>query len=354
MKKNTVNVIGGGLAGLYAAHQAAIKGMQVTLYEKNKIGTKHNCGELFTEIYTSAPEECKISRIETFIFIIDNEEIRVEFGEKSPFIMTDKNLHESIMKDKCIAAGVNILEKTVALNDINNNSSYIIDAGGVKSYTGKNLGKAMTLTCGFDSDRLICKANEALFILRKDCLGYAWAFPKNKLYNIGDGVYNYKQKAEVSKNSIIEKFSKNAVVIHSGGGLLPMPDMLDYYNTINNNSTIKVGNAAGLINTVLGGGEHLAVLSGMLAGELVSKLTYPTSKYYEALDCIIGDEMRFGISLFEHLKNKDGAYIKEFLKQKLIDNINIDLVNKNVRKNMAKWIEVDNVKESELIEFIGD
>ncbi len=355
MTNKKVKVIGGGLAGLYAAHQAAIKGMEVTLYERNTIGTKYNCGELFTELYTTVPEECKISKINTFIFKIGKETLRIEFGDKSPFVMTDKIMHETIIRDRCIEAGVDILEKTVTNSKLSAKTSFLIDASGIKSWIGTNVGKAMTLNCTIKDLSLpkICEPNEALFVLRDDCKGYLWAFPKNNAYNIGDGFYDYKHKAVLSKESIMAGLGlSNLFVAHKGGGLLPMPTMLNYYDLLINSSSIKVGNAAGLINPALGGGEHLAVLSGMLAGELVATHRYPITTYYKALDEIIGDEMRFGITMFEYLKKQDSDYILEFLRNKLITDFNSDFINKTIRKTMAKWITINEVHEDEVIDFI--
>ena len=95
---------------MYAAHSAALSGAEVTLYEKGKIGTKRNCGELFTEIYTAAPKECTLNRIEFFDINIGGETFVVEVGDgnSSPFVMTDKCKHELIMKDKCLELGVKL------------------------------------------------------------------------------------------------------------------------------------------------------------------------------------------------------------------------------------------------------
>ena len=342
-----VVVIGAGLAGLYAAHSAASHGADVELIDRSVIGSKHNCGELFSEIYTTAPEECKINKIQKFLIKIDGELIDYDFGLLTPFVMTDKSKHELIIKEKCLALGVNIRERTKRTSaDITD--KIVIDASGVTNYTG-NIGKAVDygVKPEYCADLPL---DSALFVIRPDLMGYSWFFPKVTSINTGDGVYDYRYKCELSKPD--KKF-----ILFSGGGVLPMPTIEEYCeNVIKGNyftSGIKVGNALGLINSCLGGGEHLAVLSGMLAGELVAK--GKEKHYYKALDEIIGSEMRFGISMYEYMKKQDTDSMKSLLWEFRANAMTKpEILNKVVRKAMAKWITLPDIKENELNNFIGE
>lgn len=241
-----VTVVGAGLAGLYAAHSAAVHGADVTLYEKSKIGTRHSCGEMFTEIYTSAPEECKLNKINILDLKFNDSVFSLSFSEElTPFVMTDKCKHEFIMKEKCERAGVKIYEKFKGRSE--SNDSFVIDASGTSKYN-RSMGKAVV----YIVDRNILSVhalyeeyNTALFIMRKDLLGYSWIFPRGReQLNIGEGVYDYKSKV------VFDKPDKK-YVIYSGGGLIPMCNMGDYYeNSFNlyNINLLKIGNAAGLVN----------------------------------------------------------------------------------------------------------
>lgn len=241
-----IAVIGAGLAGLYTAWSAASHGADVELYEKGVIGTKHNCGELFTEIYTSAPEECKLNRIKTFKVIINDKITDIDFGENSPFVMTDKCQHELIMKKKCEELGVNIIEKTKINSGVI--SRVEINATGTSNYEF-SMGKAVTYIAKNMRSNVIYKEVDlsdddvAVFDIRDDLMGYKWFFPKGKdLCNIGEGVYDYRYKTKLMK-------PEESDIIFSGGGLLPMPNMKEfYYNMTQYSMNIKVGNAAGLVN----------------------------------------------------------------------------------------------------------
>lgn len=343
--KRKVVVVGAGLSGLYAAYSAAFHGAEVTLLEKSTIGTAHNCGELFTEVYTTIPVECKLGKIENFVFHINGDEYTTVFGDNSPFYMTSKCKHEEIMKERCLTLGVDIKERTKSTRELLSKGT-VINASGVSSYNG-NMGKAVVYIIDRKCNESV-PFNTAIFNIREDLMGYSWAFPRGKDFiNCGEGVYDYKYKSDLLKPD--RKF-----IAFSGGGTLPMPTMVEYCKNVIRGSSfvsgIKVGNALGLVNPLMGGGEHLAVLSGILAGELVAK--EKEKDYYKALDEIIGDEMRFGISTYEFMKKQDIDTIKEIFATNF--KLNVNVINKNARKAMKKWIAIPEVSQNEVEAFIGE
>jgi flavin-dependent dehydrogenase len=351
-----ISVIGAGLAGLYAAWSAASHGADVELYEKGTIGTKRNCGELFTEVYTSAPEECKLNRIKTFRFIVGDKVTNLEFGETSPFIMTDKCKHELIMKKRCEDLGVVIKEKTKVIEKFVLQDRKNIYAIGTSGYNF-SMGKAVTYIAkrnpiynnedgtltGVDLD----DNSIAVFDIRNDLMGYKWFFPKGKnLCNMGEGVYDYKFKTELLK-------SMNKTILYSGGGLIPMPTMSEFYSILTyNGGEIKVGNAAGLVNPLLGGGNHLAAISGILAGEMLAKNV--ENKYYQALMEIIGDEMRIGISAYELMRKLDIDSVSKLIELKFIEQIDHTGLNKQLRRTIRKWVHLPEVTSNDLENFLEE
>lgn len=353
--KRKVAVIGAGLAGLYTAWSAASHGADVGLYEKGVIGIKHSCGELFTEIYTSVPEECKLNRIKKFKFIIGDKKINYNFSETSPFIMTDKCKHELIMKEKCEKLGVVIKENTKVIEPIEDRIN--IYANGTSEYNF-SMGKAVTYIVKIkpiyykvDYYSGLCVGvnlkdkSTAVFEIRNDMMGYKWFFPRGENFcNMGEGVYDYKFRTGLLKPENI---------IYKGGGLLPMPTMSEFYRIITNNTgVIRVGNAAGLVNPLLGGGEHLAVISGILAGELVAKNN--EKQYYKALMEIIGDEMRIGITGYEFMKKLDMESVSKLLDMQFVEQLDYINLNKKLRETIRKWISLPEVSNDDMTSFIEE
>lgn len=344
-------VLGAGLAGLYAAYGAASNGADVELVEKSTIGTRHNSGELYTEIYMAAPKECTLNRITKMNVTIEDKIVNImDLGadrDVTPFVMTDKCSHELYIMKKCVELGVNVKQKTV-LTKADTKGKYIIDATGISSYKG-DMGKAVDYIIK-RSDKYLVDEDEARFYIRDDLMGYSWVFPKSdNLLNVGEGVYDYRYNTKFSKPD-------KKLIVASGGGLLPMPTMDEYYNRFYEMKyhymrCLKVGNAGGLINPCAGGGEHLAALSGLLAGSLVAH--NKEDKYSIALNEIIGDEMRIGISLYEFMKKQDMASVKKLFEEKLIiKRYGIETMNSTVRKAMAKWIKIPDVSEDDLKRFV--
>lgn len=350
--KREVTVVGGGLAGLYAAYSAAVNGADVELIEKSLIGTRHNCGEMFGEFYTSVPKGCRLNEINTFIVKTQrtdgtSKEVILDFMRNdsiSPFVMTDKCKHELIMREKCLKEGVSIRENTQV--NLHSDTRYIIDASGASHYM-RNMGKAIVyITKGREDYRYY---DTATFTIRKDLNGYSWVFPRGReQLNVGEGIFDIKNKAELMKLC--------GGILYRGGGVIPMPTMQDYiFNMqdigVNVLDKLSIGNAAGLVNSMVAGGEHFAVLSGMLAGELVAKKR--ERKFVAALDEIIGDEMRFGISMYEFIRKQDMYGIERVLSSGLERRIDNKIINKTIRKAMSKWISIPEVTNSDMEGFIS-
>lgn len=347
-------VIGGGLSGLYAAYAAAYNGANVTLYDKGYIGDRSDCGEMFTEVYTAAPNECIFNRIRYFNFRLGDNVTAIDFGENSPFVMTDKKLHELTIKQKCKDLGVIFKEcnryKYTTESPV---ETFIIDASGINGIFkyNKNVGLAVVYTVRKNKIKYTINDNTALFIIRDDLKGYKWYFPKNEVINVGEGVYDILcQKNFDIFNSYLTK----------GGGLIPMPDIIDYYNNISEagnikeRNLIKVGNAAGLVNPILGGGEHLAVISGLLAGCLVSNNN--EDNYTIALNEIIGDEMRFGCSMYQFFKKINKDNISELINNTILFSpLHLyNSINNIVRKAMRKWITIPISTNYDLEQYIKE
>lgn len=379
-----ITVIGAGLSGLYAAKEAALNGANVTVYEKrSKIATELNekehlkCGELFTNIYGMPPEACILNSIDTLSLNHDKLGNITVNMPKNVMVMTDRALHEAIIFEQCIELGV-IFKFDTVFNS-GNESFNIINATGFHNdcpSSGMEYAVAICYVIDTTCENLFNK-NTAYLYTTNDLQGYYWWFPKgtNKA-NIGGGYHiydlvndNLKSQIPCDFESICNAIKSDNLVITinapllSGGGKIPFN--MNYIGAnYSVNGGIAVGDAAGLVNPLLMGGEHLAVLSGKFGGLLLAKGDAKTSKqfyeiqkvYYNALIDIIAPEMELGIYL---TKMRDVLTVNEYWNfvKSLTGTIN-NIFEKQIidvtKARMSKYFSVPESTDNELKQLIGE
>lgn len=362
-------VIGAGLAGLYTAKTAAIHGASVTVYErKEKVGSPLKCGEMFTCIYGRPPAESVFREIKEWIF-----DFRLVKGlEKTGLIpvelpdgfcvMTDRESHEVILYNDCIELGVEFVFGKTA-NPENMVDDFTIMATGTNQWGHRTAyAKCYTVQCEpYHRD-----INYAYFKMSPDVNGYYWAFPKtgNEL-NIGWGC-NDKSDAkpsDIDYAQVIKEVTNASGMpvvpirmMLKGGGRIPIntsyTDKNNYISEYNVN-TIHVGDMAGLVNPMLMGGEHLAMLSGQLAGYICAKGTNSEEiekEYYKAITEIIAPEMSIGImsNNMREILSSDEFYT--FMQGISGSNANPynDFMLKYIKRTMSKHMKVPDVSNNEL------
>lgn len=326
-----VAVVGGGIAGLFAVFYAAIEGAEVTLFEEHMYGEQRvNCGETFINLYglgkpiAGVRFEPRYSR-----FRINGASIteRCFILPQNAFFVTDRKEHENALFQRCLDKGVKVIFKKVTIKEILPNFDVLIDATGYPSQshkeefigTPKLFGKAISygVTGGFEK---YYNAKE-LFLLWQNVndgpysgltKGYFWLFPKSKdEANIGYGEFG-----DLSRdNKLLTKKIKECMqeldldyeVKWKGGGKIPLEplDCLSYRNVL------LVGDAAGLVNAGFGCGEHLAAISGKIAGSLVAKKR--ENAYDSDLRKMVWSEIQLGRAAAMMGKNAGTAQLEAML-----------------------------------------
>ncbi len=103
--------------------------------------------------------------------------------------------------------------------------------------------------------------------------GYAWIFPKGDCANVGLGVRDRKKKAinylyDFLENELVKDRLKDATPIELKVGGAPVSGPIEKTYT---DGLLVVGDAAGQISPLTGGGIYLAMDCGLMAGRVASE-----------------------------------------------------------------------------------
>lgn len=272
MKK--MAVIGGGPGGLYAAKEAAALGLSVTVFEKSKIGDNFFCAEGFVDILKLLGQPAAgvcFPINEILITVVDS--FRVDSSRLNLW-MIDRKTWQQSLAEEAAAAGCEILENRkispAELPSLMREYDWVIDASGVNavSATAFKLPKIRTAataqyTLEGDFSRYLGKLKVTL---SPDYCGYSWIFPKSeRVANVGVGWFGKKRKnvrikAELDKFLQNERLANFKVLKKTGG---PIPIARRQELIIGN--LMLVGDAAGFVSPLHGGGIDTACISGILA-----------------------------------------------------------------------------------------
>lgn len=176
----------------------------------------------------------------------------------------------------------------------------IIGADGPHSIVGAAVGQSvrdMLETRQITVPLLQPFTSTDIFLSKNMPGGYAWAFPKGEVVNIGLGVEREERHrlkpmlAELHAQLCAEGRVSEKIIQHTGGAI-PASGMVEVVNTLGNVTCLLAGDAAGLTNPVTGAGISSAVLSGNLAGEAAAGIlhgdAHATDDYTEDLEDLFG------------------------------------------------------------------
>ncbi|MDH7508898.1 MAG: geranylgeranyl reductase family protein [Methanomassiliicoccales archaeon] len=285
-------VVGAGPAGSTAAEHAALHGADVLLIERKKeIGIPFACGEFLPSIdevkrifpgardidtLFDIPRE--LISLETHRLRIYSPELRVYEFDFDGFT-TYRDRFDQYLASKALKAGAKVLTgctfisidgDRVVTNQCEVKAKLVIGADGPRSRVAKSLG--------LPKNRELCPAVTAQAVGNFEPVaemyfgniapgGYAWILPKRGGANVGVGIsprFASKTVGEYFKEFIdwkqIDVGKPAGKYVPMGGPLHP-----NY-----NDKGLIVGDAAGHVMAVNGGGIPIALICGKIAGEVAA------------------------------------------------------------------------------------
>jgi len=276
-------IVGAGVAGLSAAISAARLGAAPHVYErKREVGSLYkSTGGIASYWIRRIPLEINYAAVAESpidMAVIHGPRsatvIRAERGAALGYVLNQPRLEKQLAKmAERYGATIHTGVEVKGLGDLRG-YSHVIGADGVFS-------KIAQETVGLPPWDEIYKCAEywidvapdrALHLFSAEYCprGYIWVFPGDGYIKVGAGI---PLTERVRVTEILDRFLRerpefSGKIIGRAGGCVPTPTPLD--SVVPRESVALVGDAGRLVNPATGGGLHLAILSGYMAGRSAS------------------------------------------------------------------------------------
>lgn len=291
--KCDVIVVGAGPAGLTAARIISTKGFKVAVFEKERSLSVKPCGEAVSkttleESLVSLSKDVIVQEIkQAAVYAPNGNKVIIEEGNSSGYIL-NKKIFLQCLAEKAVESGIDILmnQKVVDIKRKNGvvvvktqrgewTSKLILGADGFTSIVSQQFGfennSSRELISCLQYVMVNCNLNDTqtteFYLGNKVApLGYVWIFPKGeKKANVGIGVRGNPAKTYLDKfiNEHPNIFSK-AQIVGIEAAPVTISGLLD---TIVDDNVMLVGEAAGQVIPLTGGGIHASIVGGRIAGE---------------------------------------------------------------------------------------
>ena len=350
-------VVGAGPAGSMAAKTLAEKGMEVLLLEKHpEIGVPLSCAEAISvsglnRFVTPDPEWIS-TQIHQVLLVSPSNERLVLHHPHAGFVLNrkifDKRLAQKAsslgasVKVNCCAVGllshkldgfcgVKVLEDG---KEKGYQAKVVIGADGVESWVARWAGVDSSLrldqiesSAQYLLGEVEVKSDRVEFYLGQSLApgGYAWVFPKGEnTANVGLALTpgrTTKNAKEFLDQFVQKRFSSFRVIEFIMGGV----PAFDRKMSLVKKNVLLVGDAGRLVDSLSGAGISNALLSGKIAGEVVSQFVKERGsslsalrRYEEKLLKEKGRELRFYSycrAIFLKMTDQDLDAVVSFLRE---------------------------------------
>jgi digeranylgeranylglycerophospholipid reductase len=362
-----VIVVGGRIGGSSSSLFASKNDLDVLMIEKRQeIGTPVQCAEATSygtfdtlEIEPSKKYICsEISGVD--LYAPDGNHVRTGGGKASGYVL-ERKLFDKNLAIESAKAGTDIMVKTTVkdliLKDgqvkgvvakhlgetLEIKSDLVIAADGVESKIAKMAGlntlngpKDICSCAQYEMVGLNLDPNYMRFYFGEKVApgGYLWIFPKGEgVANVGLGIRSSKETAYYYLKKFTSKLDATPVELNVGG--VPVSGAIDKSYT---DGLLVVGDAAGHVDPITGGGIHLTAICGRIAGEIAAEAINEANTSSKFL------------KKYEDLwRGKIGDDIKRSLKYRnVLDKLNDDDLNA-----LAKFLQGRDVKKISTTSLLG-
>jgi digeranylgeranylglycerophospholipid reductase len=356
--KYDVVVVGGRVAGSTSSIFASKCGLDVLMIERRQeIGTPVQCAaftskETFKTLEIKPSKKYLCTKIDGVDFYAPNfKHFRVKghnlYGFKEGYVL-ERKIFDKQLAIESAKADTDIMVKTTV-------KDLIIKDGCVKGVVAKHLGKTFNIKAdiviaadGIESTianaaglKTVNKIKNVASCAQYELVGvhtdpnylqihqgttapggYLWIFPKgNGVANVGLGVRNAPKPAYYYLNKFIKNLDATPVELNIGGVPISGPMDKTYSSGL-----MVVGDAAGQVDPLTGGGIENAAICGRIAGEVAVEAieNEDTSskylkKYEELWRSTLGKNFETSLKyrkIFEKLTDDDFNILAEFLENR--------------------------------------
>lgn len=350
--KYDVVVVGGRIAGSVSSLFASRGGADVLMIEKRQeIGTPVQCAEgttpaTFETLEMKPSKRFVASKIDgADVHAPDGRKFQIA-GENSKGYILERKIFDKDLAVESAKSGTDIMMKTTVKDliirdgkvcgvvaehmgkSVEIEADLVIAADGVESRVAKMAGLNTTKLPGdiyscaqYEVVGLNTPPNWLKFYFGEEIApgGYAWIFPKGKhRANVGLGIRGSNKTAYSYLQKFMSQFSATPVELKVGG--VPLSGVVSKTFT---DGLMVVGDAAGQVDPITGGGIHLAAACGRMAGEVAAEAVEvgdSSSKFLKKYEDIwsekIGGNLETSLKyrrILDKLTDKDINIIVEFL-----------------------------------------
>lgn len=343
--KYDVVVVGGGPAGALAAYELAKKSLKVALLEKEALPRYKACGGVVAPHVDKLIDFSIEPAIERRV-----TKMRVTVNLASPFVseaprpfayMVMRDTFDNHLLEVAQKAGATLyqqsplasLEKTLSGYTVKTpklklEAKYLVGADGANSFTRKLVGaprhKRLSVALEWEIKSSPDRLEEWRDTLALDfghlASGYAWVFPKAENFSIGVvGPKSIAQQLAAYCTATLNYYQPaigNTKPYITAGHYLPtrVPN-----EQIVHGRTLLVGDAAGLIEPMVGEGIYYAMQSGQLAAETILEAELLGADhlidYQRKVDQAIQPELQVSKSLLRLLDMAPRFWVPQLLNQ---------------------------------------